>query len=213
MASFKTVVETETVIDAEGNEKTTKLEKSTSLERSGEPEYIKVYTNMWAEFNGVPTAYKDLFLQLAIRMTYCNLDDLKNAQLVNTGKPYSESIMNALGWKKDMLKKGLRELTKANAIEHVARGVYRINPNYAGKGEWKYNPRLKRGGIEDLIATFNFKDKTVKTEIVWTDDGEDSDINSIYRKGLNLSEGQEATLKVQTISGGESNAEDIPSAS
>jgi len=200
LSKFITKVETRTETDSDGNEKTTKLEKSTELSRNNEPDYIKIYTRMWAEFNGVPNAYRDLFLQLAMRMTYCNSSDLDNAQIVYTGKPFSENIMSTLNWKIDMYNKGLKELVKSGAIKRVARGVYQINPQYAGKGEWKYNPRLERGGIEDLIATFSFKDKKVSTKIIWSDNGDDSEFNKMYRKGIGVDKSNETVLTQTTVS-------------
>jgi hypothetical protein len=186
-----------TTTDLDGVETTTKVEKATSITRNDEPDYIKVYTNMWAEFNGIPQPYRGLFLQLAIRMTYCNSSDLKNAQLVTTGKPFSESIMESLNWKEDMLKKGLRELVKTGAIKRVGRGVYQINPTYAAKGEWKYNPKLSRGGVEELVAIFKLeKDgtKTVKTNIIWADDGKISEFNDMYREGMEVKAFDETVL-------------------
>lgn len=208
MASFISKIETHTEIDEHGNESTTKVEKNTSISRNDEPDYIKIYTHMWAEFNGVPTAYREFFLQLAIRMTYCNSGDLKNAQLVNTGKPYSNSIKEVLGWKDDMYKRGLRELTQSGAIKRVARGVYQINPQYAGKGEWKYNPKLNRGGIEELVTTFNFKNKTVDTCIIWADDGQNTDFNKSYRQGLNVKADNETVLKQLQIQPNSDNQND-----
>ncbi|MCL2412484.1 MAG: hypothetical protein FWC97_12670 [Treponema sp.] len=191
---FVTIKETNTRIDEEGNETVSKVEKRTTISRNDEPDYIKIYTNMWSEFHGVPIAYRGLFLQLAIRMTYCNADDLENAQLVNTGKPWCDDIMKTLNWGNDMYKRGLRELVKSRAIRRVARGVYQINPRYAGKGEWKYNTRLGRGGIEDLIATFKFKDKKVETTIIWADDGSDDKIDENFRQGLGVKASEEAVL-------------------
>ena len=72
---------------------------------------------------------------------------------------------------------------------------------YQGRGEWKYNPRLERGGIEDLVVSFNFKDKSVDTKIVWADDGEDTPMNEAYRQGMGVSAKQETILKSTTIKG------------
>lgn len=203
MANNKYLKKTETVIreDADGNVTSSTVETTTNIQRNDEPDYIKLYTKMWCEFNDIPMAYRELFLQLVTRMTYCNSADLGNSQLVNTGKPWSDSIMTALGWKKSMYMKGLSELCKHNAIRKVGRGVYQINPQYAGRGEWKYNPRLERGGVEDLVAKFNFKDKSVDTEIVWADDGEDTPMNEAYRQGMGVSAKQETILKSTTIKG------------
>ncbi len=62
---------------------------------------------------------------------------------------------------------GLKALCDCGAIRKVNRGVYQINPSYAGRGTWKYNPSLKQGGIEKLVATFNFTEGTVDTNAVW----------------------------------------------
>lgn len=191
-------IQTTTQIDADGNESTTIFEKTTNIQRNSEPDYIKLYTRMWCEYNGIPTTYRSLFLELVTRMTYCSTADLGNSQLVNTGKPWSESIMHVLGWQKAMYQRGLRELCECGAIRKVGKGVYQVNPQYAGKGEWKYNPRLERGGVEDLVATFHFADGTVNTQITWADDGQDSDINQTYRQGLGVSARSQAVLKRRT---------------
>lgn len=201
MATNRFITEKQITIqeDADGNIKTSSVEKVTNIQRNNEPDYIKLYTKMWCEFNDIPMAYRELFLQLVIRMTYCNSADLGNSQLVNTGKPWSTSIMKALNWKDRMYQKGLKVLCECEAIKKVGRGVYQINPQYAGRGEWKYNPRLERGGIEDLVVSFNFKDKSVDTKIVWADDGEDSPMNEAYRQGMGVSAKQETVLKSTTI--------------
>ena len=201
MANNRFITEKQTTIqeDADGNIKTSSVEKVTNIQRNNEPDYIKLYTKMWCEFNDIPMAYRELFLQLVIRMTYCNSADLGNSQLVNTGKPWSTSIMKALNWKDRMYQKGLKVLCECEAIKKVGRGVYQINPQYAGRGEWKYNPRLERGGIEDLVVSFNFKDKSVDTKIVWADDGEDTPMNEAYRQGMGVSAKQETVLKSTTI--------------
>lgn len=161
---------TREVLDAEGNvieQQKTTSESTVNIGRNNEPDYIKLYTKMWCEFNQIPDTYRNLFMELVARMSYCNSADLPHSQLVNTGKPWSDSIMQALGWKKAMYQRGLKELCVCGAIKQISRGVYQVNPSYAAKGEWKYNPRLERGGVEDLVATFNFKDGTVDTKITW----------------------------------------------
>lgn len=185
MVKISTEKQITTTIDANGNESSTTVEKTHKIELSTEPDYIKLYTAMWCEFNQIPAAYRQLFLELVSRMSYCNKADLSKSQVVFVGEPISSDICKALHWtSKDSLMKGLRSLIKCNAIKKVARAVYQINPSYAGRGEWKYNPRLNRGGVEDLVATFNFRDKTVKTEIVWADDGTENDFNETMRNGL-----------------------------
>lgn len=190
--------EVRTTIDAEGLEETTTVEKTRTVERSSEPDYIKLYTRMWCEFNQIPPRHRPLFLQLVTRMSYCNTSSLGTSQIVYTSGPNGIAIREALGWKqKDSLMKGLKALKDCGAIRMVSRGVYQINPSYAGRGEWKYNPKFDRGGVEDLVATFDFASGEVETKIIWTDDGKPSPLNDIYREMLGTSPQQHdrATLK------------------
>lgn len=214
MATIETKVETQTYEDSEGNVTSTTKETTKKIERSTEPDYIKIYTNMWCEFNQIPHKWRDLFLQLAIRMTYsnlpkdkCNSDGLfsgPGGQLVSTGKPYGDDICMALGWKvsdktNNQLMQGLRELCKCNAIRKINRGVYQINPQYAGKGEWKYNPKADRGGVEALTALFNFSEKDVSTNVIWADDGTDTELNQTYREGLEVDSKDNTVLMTTRI--------------
>lgn len=196
---ISTEIQTTTTIDENGNESTTTVEKTHKIEPSTEPDYIKLYTNMWCEFNQIPLTYRPLFFELVTRMTYCDKNDLGRSQVVATGGPIAASICKTLKWtSKDSLKKGLKALVDCGAIKRVDRGWYQINPQYAGRGEWKYNPRLDRGGIEDLVATFNFKDGTVKTNIVWADDGESNSTNELMRNGLEC-KSSDRTVMTETI--------------
>ena len=161
----------ETKIDANGNttEKTT--QDATIYQKNEEPDFIKLYTKMWCEFNKIPLRWQPLFLSLVMRMTYCNKEDLPNSQIVGTGGPIAKALLRECGWETiDPLYKGLKELTKCGAIRKISKGYYQINPQYAGRGYWKYNPKFKQGGIEDLVATFDFKNGTVETNIIWAGD-------------------------------------------
>jgi len=173
---------TTTTTEADGEEHVVVVEMTKKLEKSTEPDYVKLYTRMWCEFNGIPECHRALFLELATRMSYCNKTDLGASQIVYTGEPNASAICQAIGWKqKDSLMKGLKALVNCGAIRKLNRAVYQINPSYAGRGEWKYNPRLDRGGVEDLIATFDLRKGTVETQIVWktTDDENIPDADAI----------------------------------
>ena len=179
-------IKSETTIITDENKTTGELtistkERTTKIDRSEEPDYIKLYTRMWCEFNSIPEKYRQLFLSLATRMTYCDTEDIENSQIVLVVEPISSIIRRECGWQsKDALMKGLQALCKCNAIKRLRRGAYQINPSYAGRGSWKYNPKLQQGGVEDLIATFNFKDKTVDTKITFAKAKSDDDNYSRY---------------------------------
>ena len=193
--NYKIQQEITTKIDENGNETSTIKEKKINYQRNEEPDFIKLYTKVWCEFNEIPIAYRNLFLELITRMSYCNSTDLDNSQIVFTGVPVSTQIMKALGWKKNMFQKGLKVLCDCGAIKRINRGVYQVNPSYAGRGQWKYNPRLAQGGVEDLVATFDFKTKETNVNILWADNGEDEELNNIYRNMLDSSKSDETVLK------------------
>jgi len=194
------ITKSETITNITQNEDGTESIKQTitetSFSKDREPDYIKIYTKMWCEFRGVPIPYRQLFLELVMRMSYCNSNDLEHSQLVNTCKPWADALIQACGWtSSDSLMKGLRALTNCGAIRKISRGVYQINPNYAGRGSWKYNPTQDQGGIKDLVAQFNFKTNEVETKIVWADDGQDTDFNDMYREGLQVKKSDNAIIK------------------
>lgn len=186
MSTLEKITNTTTTINSDGTQETVITEKTTTREKLTEPDYIKIYTNMWCEFNNIPAVWQKLFLELATRMTYANSKDLQKSQIVVVYGIIAKDICKTCGWGSDRtLRKGLSALCECNAIKKIERATYQINPSYAGKGEWKYNPRLKRGGIEDIVATFNFKTKQVETEIIWTNEYEDSDYD-IIKKNITM---------------------------
>lgn len=196
MANIILDKETTTQIDEDGNEHTTIKETTRKVERYNEPDYIKIYTNVWCELNEIPVKWRGLFLQLAIRMTYADASDPTGGQIITPVGPVATGIMHACGWQdRSMLAYGLQALCKCNAIKHISRGCYQINPSYAGKGTWKYNPQLKSGGIEDIVARFSIKDKTIDTKIIWADDSTDNELNKSYRQGLGTRADDQTTLK------------------
>ena len=188
------------VTDENGNEKVSV--KETTIQKDPEPNYIKIYTDTWCEFNQIPLAYRELFLQLAMRMSYCNSQNLDDSQIVYTGEPISSVIMKELGWKKAMYQKALRNLCDCGAIRKIKRSVYQINPSYAGKGNWKFNPQLKRGGVKELVATFKINsngEREVDTQIIWADDGRDTEQNGLFRAGMGVRAVDNTILKMSHI--------------
>lgn len=156
------------VEDAEGNITTTTTTKTKAILKNDEPDYIKLYTKMWCEFNAIPDKWRPLFFALVCRMSYASLKDETGGQIVHTIGSTGKAIIEECGWKnKDTLYRGLQALCECEAIKKISRGEYQINPQYAGKGPWHYNAKENRGGVSELVAKFDFKNKKVNTKIVW----------------------------------------------
>ena len=154
--------------DADGNITTTTTRETKAIIKSDEPDYIKLYTKMWCEFNGIPDKWRPLFLALVTRMSFASLKDKTGGQIVHTIGTAAQVIIDECGWRsKDTLYRGLQALCDCGAIKKLSRGEYQINPQYAGKGTWHYNAKEQRGGVSELVAKFTFSDKSVDTKIIW----------------------------------------------
>lgn len=149
---------------------TESIKNSLSINKNDEPPYIKIYTQMWCQFNRVPERWHSLFFSLVCRMTYADMTSETGGQVVHTSGTTANSIVKELGWKsKDTLYRGLQALCDCKAIRKLGKGEYQVNPQYAGRGPWRYNAQAKQGGVKDLIAKFSFRDKQVETFIEWDD--------------------------------------------
>lgn len=198
MAKYYEQIQQKIHEDANGNITTDTAIQSREV-KSSEPDYIKLYTKLWFDAKNIPDKYLKLFISLVCRMTYANPNSLAGGQIVYTIGHTGKAIMEECNWKtKDAFYKGLQALCDCNAIKKLGRGEYQINPEYAGKGPWRYNPKLDQGGIENIIATFNLKDKKVDTKIVWADDGKESEQNKFYREMLDANENDNAILLEST---------------
>ncbi len=171
-------------------------QKTNKTAPSGEPGFVKIYIKKWSEINDIPLAARDLFIELCMRMSYADPKDYDGGQIVYLISPVSDDIMRKLSIKKSRYQQLLKMLCDCHAIRRLRRGMYQINPAYAGKGLWKYNPRLEQGGIEDIVPHFNCADaSSVENTIIWGDDGTKNEFNKMYRNGLDVSPTDEAVLK------------------
>lgn len=149
---------TETTVDSSGQIIEQHTEE-TYLHKDNEDDYVKIYKE-FMECKAFPINYRELFMQLAIRMTYCNIDYPDSSQIVYVVGPTKKEIMAACGWQTETpLVKGLKVLCDCQAIRRVSRGIYQVNPYYASKGAWKYNKRLRTGGVKELRERYKVADR------------------------------------------------------
>ena len=105
--------------------------KTVTSKNNCEPDYIKLYTKNWSTFNKIPPDAERLFIQLAIRMTYNNIDIEERDQVVYVIGPVKDQIKKVLGWNSDaMFYKTMKRLVDCGAIKKISRGLYQINPQY-----------------------------------------------------------------------------------
>lgn len=185
MATYHEELKERITEDANGNIRKDTTRTVKAFKKSEEPDYIKLYTKMWCEFNAIPEKWQALFFALVCRMSYANIKHPEGGQIVYTIGTQAQAIRDECGWKTlDPLYRGLNALCKCKAIRKIGKGEYQINPEYAGKGAWHYQPSAEQGGVQDLIAKFSFADKSIQTKIVWasTDKEEIGNLDEVTAK-------------------------------
>lgn len=150
--------------DAGGNVTIDTAVVTRAIGKSEEPDYVKVYVDGWRRSGGIPDRYRQLFLCLAMRMTYAKCDRVgamdDGGQIVYVVGPDRKAILAECGWSRDdALCKGLKALVGCGALRKVSRGVYQVDPRYAARGKWHYNSREKQGGIKNLAESFALSEK------------------------------------------------------
>lgn len=139
-----------------------------------EPEYIKLYTDVWCTFYDVPVVYKELFLQLAMHMTPVDCNSLETSQLVYTTGPMRDYYIKSCGWKSyESMAKGLKALCECNAIKKIKNGIYQVNPSFAARGKWldaKDGEDGKFTGLKSLRLTFDFLSGKMSTDVTYSED-------------------------------------------
>lgn len=143
-----------------------------AIKHESQPDFIILYTKVWCEYNDIPNRYRELFLQLAYHMSYVDSNDVDRSQLVVVSGPIKQDIMNALNWKEQALRKGLKALCDCNAIikrTDFGKDWYQVNPSYAARGAWS----AKNGyGIKDFQVHFDMLEGMVQT-VLTTDEDEE----------------------------------------
>lgn len=177
-----------------------KTEQTKETYLNDEPDYIKLYTKHWFDINQIPEFVRETFLQLAIRMTYCNATNLGQSQVVYTTGINKIEIMKVLGITNDQVwYRHIKALENCHAIGPVysddartkkIRGCYQINPKYAGRGPWLYSAKGERGGIKKLIGHFDYINGLVETEVEYENETPTSE-NLIYAIDGSTKEGVE----------------------
>lgn len=169
---FYEETKTTTVKNPDGTVSETKDSVIKAVSRENQPDFIILYTTVWCECNDIPSRYRELFLQLAFHMSFVNSDDIDRSQLVDVSGPHKLDILEALNWKEQALRKGLKALCDCNAIirrTDFGKSWYQINPSYAARGAWS----VKNGiGIKDFKIHFDMLSRSLQTVITVADDEE-----------------------------------------
>lgn len=159
MGSLKKTIETTETKDMYGRVTGSEsIIKTVSIGRSGEPEYIKIYTNKFNLIKDLKGYSLKIFLILCQYVGYADVSDKAGGQLVKIDKDIKERIMNELDISLSTLSRGLADLKNHKLIKKIDGTTYQMNPFLVGRGFWEYKPSYSSGGIGDLRNDWNVED-------------------------------------------------------
>ena len=144
--------ETTTHTDHEtGEQRTTSKRKK--FEVIKEPNYIKLYLRDLCKLNDIPKSGNDTLNELLL------LADYQNEIVLNSA--VKGRICFTLGIKKPSLDNNISRLTKEGIIKRIDRGIYILNPNLFGRGDYQ--------DIKKLRIEWEYSDKGRELKKVETD--------------------------------------------
>jgi hypothetical protein len=152
MPQIKQSVETITIENGEIKA----LRSNRTLSWGEEPPYVKMYLDCLLYLKDLPKGHTSILYELLKRMTFAGDDD-GNAIFINSAM--KNVISKKLGVSLSRINNVLSDLTKGELFYRIDRGMYRVNPNFFGKGEWQDIARLR------LEVTFDANGKTVMGEV------------------------------------------------
>lgn len=159
MGSIKQSIETTETKDeygrVTGSESTI---RTVSIGRSGEPEYVKIYTNNFKLIKDLKNESLKIFLILCQYVGYADVSDKAGGQLVKIDKDIKGRIMNELDISLSTLSRSLSDLKNHKLIKKIDGTTYQMNPFLVGRGFWEYRPSYSSGGVGDLRNDWNVED-------------------------------------------------------
>lgn len=106
-----------------------------------EPAYLKLYLDGLAGLRRIPLYCWPILLWLLERMPYASGD-----QYFEFGAPMRQRACDELKLKISQVNHAVADLVKCGAVLRVDRGLYRFNPVFFARGEWKDIHKLRERG-------------------------------------------------------------------
>jgi hypothetical protein len=142
------------VLDEQGNMVSKRANKTLSW--GDEPPYIKMYLDSLLYLKDLPKSYNTVLNALLKRMSYAGDVD---GQVIVVNKAVKTRISNEIGTTVSRIENVMTDLVKGELLYRIDRGMYRVNPNFFGKGDWQDIARLR------LEITFDGTGKSIMGEI------------------------------------------------
>lgn len=106
-----------------------------------EPAYLKVYLDGMEKLRAIPLYCWPVLLWMLGRMPYANADPC-----FEFGNPMRKRAAEEIGVNVSRVNHAVSDLVKCGAILRAGRGLYRFNPVFFARGEWKDIQKLRASG-------------------------------------------------------------------
>lgn len=103
-----------------------------------EPAYLKLYFDGLSELRSMPLYCWPVLLWMFGRMPYANADPC-----FEFGNPMRQRAADEIGVNISRVNHAVSDLVKSGAILRAGRGLYRFNPTFFARGEWKDIQKLR----------------------------------------------------------------------
>lgn len=156
-----TTMETKQVINEHGE--ILQETKAFSWSAGKEPEYVKVYIEnimVLAEINGW---ISKVMYELIKSVSYAN-----KGQYIIINAGYKRIIAETLDIKPQTVTNAVNELSKKNILLKKDKGVFQLNPQFFGRGEWKDIAKIRYEveiGIDGKTVKLIETEKTEEVEV------------------------------------------------
>lgn len=150
-------------------------EETNTLNIPAEPNFVKLYLDDILYLSDLPKGLNSVLYNLLKRMSY------GNQIVVNAG--IKRQIAGEISLAVSTVNNSITKLVKGHVLFRVETGIYTVNPNLFGKGEWKDIAQLR------MHVTYDINGRSFNTEVNKTIEKEEenpfNDLNELFKKGQN----------------------------
>ena len=142
-----------TVVDTKTGE-ILKEQTSETLRFSEEPQYVKLYLQDILYLSDMPRRYDKILYELLKRAQWANAEQ---GMIVTLSSGSKRMMAKTLGLNSiSLISNALTDFVKAKIIKRIETGVYALNPNLFGKGDWQDIAKLRLDIDYDLTGKKTF---------------------------------------------------------
>ncbi|KAA0784002.1 replication/maintenance protein RepL [Bacillus sp. BB56-3] len=133
--------------------------KSVTFNYGKEPDYIKVYLDNIMFLAEISGWISKIMYELIKSVSYAN-----KGQFIIINAGYKRIIASSLGIKLQSVTNAINQLVKKGILIKIESGVFQLNPQYFGKGEWKDISKIR------YEVELNAKGKSIKLKEIETEE-------------------------------------------